>query len=118
MAVSGIWGASFLFIAVGLEALTPGVVTFLRVGLGAAALHLLPGPSIRVEPEDRLRLLGVSILWVAIPFTLFPIAEQHINSAVTGMLNGSTPVRSEEHTSELQSLMRTSYAVFFLKKKR
>src|SRR3546814_8595741 len=26
--------------------------------------------------------------------------------------------RSEEHTSELQSLMRTSYAVFFLKKKR
>src|SRR3546814_10401054 len=26
-------------------------------------------------------------------------------------------VRSEEHTSELQSLMRISYAVFFLKKK-
>src|SRR3546814_9201397 len=26
--------------------------------------------------------------------------------------------RSEEHTSELQSLMRTSYAVFFLKQKR
>src|SRR3546814_9987634 len=26
--------------------------------------------------------------------------------------------RSEEHTSELQSLMRTSYAVFCLKKKR
>src|SRR3546814_10042538 len=28
------------------------------------------------------------------------------------------PERSEEHTSELQSLMRISYAVFFLKKKR
>src|SRR3546814_14251075 len=27
------------------------------------------------------------------------------------------PVRSEEHTSELQSLMRISYAVFCLKKK-
>src|SRR3546814_2426228 len=26
--------------------------------------------------------------------------------------------RSEEHTSELQSLMRTSYAVFFLKKQQ
>src|SRR3546814_10113539 len=26
--------------------------------------------------------------------------------------------RSEEHTSELQSLIRTSYAVFFLKKKK
>src|SRR3546814_3522379 len=30
---------------------------------------------------------------------------------------GDRPARSEEHTSELQSLMRTSYAVFCLKKK-
>src|SRR3546814_1846058 len=29
----------------------------------------------------------------------------------------ATPPRSEEHTSELKSLMRTSYAVFCLKKK-
>src|SRR3546814_7825268 len=32
----------------------------------------------------------------------------------TDPING----RSEEHTSELQSLMRISYAVFFLKKKK
>src|SRR3546814_6317619 len=30
----------------------------------------------------------------------------------------STPLRSEEHTSELQSLMRISYSVFCLKKKK
>src|SRR3546814_8692432 len=30
---------------------------------------------------------------------------------------GSNAIRSEEHTSELQSLMRISYAVFCLKKK-
>src|SRR3546814_6964093 len=30
--------------------------------------------------------------------------------------NGALGVRSEEHTSELQSLMRNSYAVFFLTK--
>src|SRR3546814_19672378 len=30
----------------------------------------------------------------------------------------SRPIRSEEHTSELQSLMRISYAVFCLKKKK
>src|SRR3546814_5581646 len=30
----------------------------------------------------------------------------------------ATPKRSEEHTSELQSLMRISYAVFCLKKKK
>src|SRR3546814_8921383 len=32
--------------------------------------------------------------------------------------NGGTRERSEEHTSEIQSLMRTSYAVFCLKKKQ
>src|SRR3546814_1944342 len=31
-------------------------------------------------------------------------------------LRSPTPLRSEEHTSELQSLMRNSYAVFCLKK--
>src|SRR3546814_6623720 len=32
--------------------------------------------------------------------------------------SGKDPQRSEEHTSELQSLMRISYAVFCLKKKK
>src|SRR3546814_6735720 len=32
-------------------------------------------------------------------------------------VDGARPLRSEEHTSELQSLMRISYAVFCLKKK-
>src|SRR3546814_3668552 len=35
----------------------------------------------------------------------------------TGRRLSVAPDRSEEHTSELQSLMRTSYAVFCLKKK-
>src|SRR3546814_6590612 len=38
-------------------------------------------------------------------------------SAVNYVKNAKTPTRSEEHTSELQSLMRISYAVFCLKKK-
>jgi drug/metabolite transporter (DMT)-like permease len=87
-----IWGASFLFIAVGLESLEPGVITLMRVGLGALLLHLLPGPTARIQAEDRGRLLAVSVIWVAIPFTLFPIAEQHINSAIAGLLNGATPM--------------------------
>src|SRR3546814_8651948 len=36
---------------------------------------------------------------------------------LVGLANGGTG-RSEEHTSELQSLMRISYAVFCLKKKK
>src|SRR3546814_5669752 len=38
----------------------------------------------------------------------------HLLSGVTGQ---GVREKSEEHTSELQSLMRTSYAVLFLKKK-
>src|SRR3546814_8257919 len=40
--------------------------------------------------------------------------DQYANLRPTRLLPG---MRSEEHTSELQSLMRISYAVFFLKKK-
>src|SRR3546814_2224032 len=35
-----------------------------------------------------------------------------------GVILSGGPARSEEHTSELQSLMRISYAVFCLKKKK
>src|SRR3546814_7817695 len=37
---------------------------------------------------------------------------------ITGTMMAIIPRRSEEHTSELQSLMRISYAVFCLKKKK
>src|SRR3546814_8839560 len=39
-------------------------------------------------------------------------------SARWTMMRALSPIRSEEHTSELQSLMRISYAVFCLKKKK
>jgi drug/metabolite transporter (DMT)-like permease len=91
-AISLIWGASFLFIAVGLDSLEPGVITLLRVGLGAAILHLLPGSSMRLARADRGRMVLLSVIWIGIPFSLFPIAEQHINSAVAGLLNGATPM--------------------------
>jgi drug/metabolite transporter (DMT)-like permease len=88
-----IWGASFLFMAIGLDAFHPGLVTWLRVGFGALTISLLPqARNTRVEREDltKVRLLG--LIWVAIPFTIFPIAQQWIDSAVAGMLNGATPV--------------------------
>src|SRR3546814_1256180 len=45
------------------------------------------------------------------------IAERIANRIMTGAGRFKLP-RSEEHTSELQSLMRISYAVFCLKKKK
>src|SRR3546814_9551918 len=51
------------------------------------------------------------------------IARQLVEGQVGSRLDlvlggGRDPTRSEEHTSELQSLMRISYAVFCLKKKK
>ncbi len=94
LSVAVVWGASFLFIDIGLDALPPGVITLMRVGLGALALAVLPLPRrhSKIRPEDRVRVVTLSIVWVAVPFTLFPIAEQHITSAVAGLLNGGTPI--------------------------
>src|SRR3546814_10303902 len=44
------------------------------------------------------------------------LGDRHEDGRRDGAAFGMVP-RSEEHTSELQSLMRTSYAVFCLKKK-
>src|SRR3546814_4566524 len=44
-------------------------------------------------------------------------AEQHLIALPLARLRDQLRDRSEEHTSELQSLMRISYAVFCLKKK-
>src|SRR3546814_3987945 len=41
-----------------------------------------------------------------------------LNGTKFWITNGAYADRSEEHTSELQSLMRISYAVFCLKKKK
>src|SRR3546814_2833360 len=57
--------------------------------------------------------------------TVFVIATSLLSSFLQGAVapvlaarRSSRRLRSEEHTSELQSLMRISYAVFCLKKKK
>src|SRR3546814_3484855 len=48
----------------------------------------------------------------------FALSKAQVRLAQAAMAQRDTSVRSEEHTSELQSLMRNSYAVFCLKKKK
>jgi drug/metabolite transporter (DMT)-like permease len=90
--VGTIWGSSFLFMAIGLEAFRPGLVTWLRILFGATALWLVPGSRAPIDRADRGRLLLLSITWVVIPFTLFPLAQGSVNSAIAGMLNGAAPI--------------------------
>src|SRR3546814_3968608 len=65
------------------------------------------GPMTSICPKGSL-FPGSDMSWNTKLYGL-PVAVRKI---VTGL------GRSEEHTSELQSLMRISYAVFCLKKKR
>lgn len=90
--IAVIWGSSFLLIAIALDTFHPGTITLGRIAFGAIALGVIPIDRKRIEREDRRRLQVLSLLWVVIPFTLFPLAEQFINSAVTGLLNGGTPI--------------------------
>src|SRR3546814_10715006 len=48
----------------------------------------------------------------------FAVIQQQRSKLCRPVRMSSPSVRSEEHTSELQSLMRISYAVFCLKKKK
>ena len=87
-----IWGASFLFIAEGLEAVGPNGVTFLRILFGFLALSLFPGSRRGVPREAWMGIAGVALLWMAFPLSMFPLAEQRVSSALTGMLNGAVPL--------------------------
>src|SRR3546814_5241004 len=48
---------------------------------------------------------------------ILEIEEDHVGGGFRRLLEQLDAARSEEHTSELQSLMRISYAVFCFKKK-
>jgi drug/metabolite transporter (DMT)-like permease len=89
-----IWGSSFFFMAIGLESFRPGVVTHARVGLGVGTLALIPRARASIDRADlgRVGLLGV--IWIGIPLSIFPIAQQWIDSSVAGMLNGAVPISS------------------------
>src|SRR3546814_9809561 len=77
----------------------------------------LPGRHLR--GRGLLGLAGVVALggWLAAG-TALAQASETLPMGVPGPDAGATEDRSEEHTSELQSLMRISYAVFCLKKKK
>src|SRR3546814_7763616 len=78
----------------------------------------LPPRSTRTDtlfPYTTLfRSIPALAAWAVVPFS----GQMVLSNANAGILYLLAMTRSEEHTSELQSLMRISYAVFCLKKKK
>lgn len=91
--VALMWGSSFLWIAIGLEAFRPGLITLARIALGAMALGLARRSRSPVAREDWPRIVLLAMVWVAIPLLLFPIAQDlGVASSTAGMINGAVPL--------------------------
>lgn len=87
-----IWGASFLFIAEGLRSIGPNGVAFVRILIGFTTLALFPRAWQSVPRREWLWIVVVGTLWMGLPLALVPHAEQHVSSAITGMLNAAVPL--------------------------
>jgi len=86
------WGSSFLFIEVGLENFRPALIAFLRILFGALTVVWVRRAREPVARSDWGAVIVVGMLWMAIPFLLFPVAQQWIDSSLAGMINGAVPL--------------------------
>ena len=86
------WGSSFLLIAIAVDHLDAALVPFGRALAGGIALAFFPGSrdSVPLRHWPRIALLG--LVWMALPFWLFPLAERTVTSGIAGMVNGGLPV--------------------------
>src|SRR3546814_6511359 len=86
-----------------------------------AAFFAIVGARGLLDPASYTETFGFTISGVAINTLRADLSSFFLVSAGAAALGALVPAwvraRSEEHTSELQSLMRISYAVFCLKKK-
>ena len=95
-ALAALWGASYLFIKVALEDISPAMVVFARTAL--ASLVLLPF-ALRSRALDALRgrpgtVAILALLQVAAPFLLISVGEQDLSSSLTGILVATAPIFS------------------------
>jgi drug/metabolite transporter (DMT)-like permease len=92
-----LWGSSFLWIKLALTGLSPVQVTVVRCVLGAGVLLVLARLARQRLPRDRVtwgRLAVAALFCNALPFALFSIGEQTVDSGVAGVLNATTPLWS------------------------
>src|SRR3546814_7410021 len=99
--------------------------------LGPRYLHAMAmdgyGPAALAKIHPRFRTPALAIITVGVLSLLLALSGSFVQLALLSVVarlctyigtSVSVLVRSEEHTSELQSIMRISYDVFCLKKKK
>lgn len=97
LVLSVLWGASFLFIKLGLRELPPLTFVLARVFLGSLALAAyLAARRIPFPREARIwrAFFGMGLLNNLIPFTLIFWGETRIGGGLASILNATTPIFS------------------------
>ncbi len=89
---SALWGSSFLMIKFSLEELSPFDIAMYRILLPAIVINLLYRKQVTVSKSDYKQFFILGIIYMALPFFLFALAEETITSALAGLINGSTPI--------------------------
>jgi len=64
----------------------------MRLVFGFLTLIPFKGSRVKLPREAYPRLILLGLFWMTFPLSLFPFAEQHVSSSITGMLNGATPL--------------------------
>jgi len=93
MILALIWGSSFILIKRGLVSLSPYELGSLRIV--AATLFLLSSAIKRFKYVDKKSipfLISVGLLGSLVPSFLFAIAQTKLESSITGVINGLTPI--------------------------
>src|SRR3546814_3941966 len=122
--IIGIWGGArriyasykfFLYTLLGSVLMLIAMLWMVNQA-GTTDIPTLMGHDFPVGAQTWLWLAFFASFAVKMP--MWPVHTWLPDAHVEAPTAGSVILRSEEHTSELQSLMRISYAVFCLKKKR
>jgi drug/metabolite transporter (DMT)-like permease len=113
---AAVWGASFLFIKIAIEGLSPAQVVLGRLLGGALLLVLIMTITRRRWPTGLatwLHLFMLGILLCVAPFLLFSWAAQYLPSGVSSIFNATTPIATmiialavlpEERLTKLKTL--------------
>ncbi|TMK73164.1 MAG: DMT family transporter [Actinobacteria bacterium] len=94
LALSAIWGSSYMFIKVGVRDLAPATLVDLRLTLAATVLLAFVAVRGRfrgLRPAVRPGAV-VGTVGMAVPFALISWGETHIDSGIAGVANASVPI--------------------------
>lgn len=95
IAAAAVWGASFLFIKIAIEGLSPAQVVLGRLWGGALLLALIMVTTRRRWPSGIttwVHLFALGILLCVAPFLLFSWAAQYLPSSLSSIINATTPI--------------------------